>query len=136
MSPDIRWKQVVLSFLVGSIVTAGVLHCKRSWWRHDGKDRYQHMLDKFSRELKLTDEQKPKVAAIFEEKRRKIEAIRSEVHPRYDAIHRSASDEIRRLLTPEQQAKFDEMEKKQAEKRRRWMERKGHGRMESPSPAR
>jgi Spy/CpxP family protein refolding chaperone len=129
MIRDIRWSQVVISFLLGCIVTAAVFHSRQRFWNPDPKGRYERMLERFSRELNLSDEQKPRVAAVFEEKRKKIEAIRTEVGPRFEEVRRNASEEIRRILTPEQQVKFEEMERKHAEMRSRWHEH-GYG----PSP--
>ncbi len=122
MMSRIHWRQVIISFLLGSILTAGVFQIRRGPWGHpsDPKMRYQRMLERFSRTLKLTDDQKSKIAVIFESQRQKIDALRSETGPRFEALRQSASDEIRRLLTPEQQLKFDEMEKKHAEMRKRW----------------
>jgi Spy/CpxP family protein refolding chaperone len=125
MMKNIRWNQVVIAFLLGSVVTAGILHCRKSFWRHDGKDRYAKMLDRFNRTLDLTPEQRTKVAQIFEDKRLKIEAIRNDVGPRFEEVRRNASEEIRRILTPEQQVKFEEMERKHAEMRRRWKDGRG-----------
>jgi len=55
-------------------------------------------LDKFSNELKLNADQKNKVRTIKQGKHEKVEAA-----------HKDAQNEIRGLLTPEQQVKYDKM---------------------------
>lgn len=122
----IQWRQVVIAFLLGSILTAAICQVRRDrWTRPDPKTRYERMLEKFNRTLKLTGDQKIKVAAIFETQRQKIDALREETSPRFEAVRQSASVEIRQLLTEEQKLKFDEMEKKHAEMRRRWLDSRG-----------
>lgn len=129
---QIRWNQVLIAFLIGCLTTAAVLHCKRkSWHKWGGPSRFERMLDQFSAELQLTADQKAKVAVIFEAKRRAVEALRAEVRPRFQEIHKNAVAEIRPLLTPEQQEKLDVMETRREEERRRWRERRGHS---SPKP--
>ena len=49
------------------------------------------------------------MGAILEDKRHKIEDLRAEIRPRFKEIRTSTSVEIRGLLTPEQQQKFDVM---------------------------
>ena len=78
--------------------------------RWNQKERYQQMLERFGRELKLTPEQKTQVGAILEAKRQKIEALRAEMRPRFQEIRRTTQLDIRRQLTPEQQPKFERME--------------------------
>lgn len=58
-----------------------------------------------TKELNLTEEQKPQVEALFKEQHEKIRAIREETRSRLEGI-----------LTPEQMAKFDEMKQKRKEK--------------------
>lgn len=88
------------------------------WWagrelfprRVDRQQRYQQMLERFGTQLNLTPEQKEQVKVLFEAKRQKMKALREETRPRYDEIRRAAKEDIRKLLTPEQQKKFDQME--------------------------
>jgi Spy/CpxP family protein refolding chaperone len=55
-------------------------------------------LDKFAKDLDLTQDQKNQVRDIKEDKHRKIEDAEKE-----------ANDKIRAVLNPEQQVKFDKM---------------------------
>lgn len=121
MIREIRWHQVIIAFLLGCVVSASIVHYS---WMHptDPATRYQHMLNRFSHKLHLSDDQRTKVDVIFKTQHEKIMSLRAEVGPRFEEVHRSASQEIRQLLTPEQQTKFDEMEKRHAEMRKRWGE--------------
>ncbi len=75
------------------------------------------MLERFSRELDLTPEQKTQVAKVFEAKRAQLTALREEMRPRLEAARLSSQNEIRRLLDPAQSEKFDAMEAKAAARR-------------------
>jgi Spy/CpxP family protein refolding chaperone len=121
----IRWSQVIIAFLLGFVVAAGLLHQKRRWIKPDPARRFDRMMDRFNERLDLTPEQRDKVGAIFRAKREKIDALRAEVEPRFEEIRRNASQEIRQLLTPEQQARFEKMEKDREERMREWRGRRG-----------
>lgn len=76
------------------------------------KKMKEKMLAKFSSELSLTEDQKTKVKAIFESKHKEMVKIREELHPKFEALRKSTHDEINKILTPEQQKKFETMESK------------------------
>lgn len=86
-------------------------HCKNG---HYGKHKKmkEKMLAHFSSELNLNEEQKVKVAAIFESKHKEMMKIREELHPKFKALHKSAHDDINNILTSEQQKKFEELDAK------------------------
>ncbi len=117
------WKQIVIAAVLGgSVGFAG------AWWalprichHRWGDGQFQHrLLDQFSSELKLTPDQRDKVAAILEAKRQKIETLRAEMRPRFEQIRISTSAEIRQLLTPEQQQRFDVLQAKWDQQRKKW----------------
>ena len=90
--------------------------------RHDaasrwGKDRYARKLAYFSRELKLTPDQKQQVAAILQEKRKKIKGLRAEIRPRFQEIRAATNVEIRQVLSATQQTRFEQL---QAQEEARW----------------
>jgi Spy/CpxP family protein refolding chaperone len=110
MKPN--WTHATVAFALGGIVGfAGM------WWsapyfphRRWGHGQFQaHPMQRFSSQLKLTPEQRTQVAAILEAKRLKIDAFRAEMKPKFEEIRTSTSAEIRQILTPEQQRRFDEM---------------------------
>ena len=107
-------RAIALACLAGLLAGAA-----GGWWagrelfprRWGWEQRYEKMLERFSSELKLAPEQKEQVKALLEAKRQKMEALRNEVRPRREEIRQSTQSEIRKLLSPEQQTKFDRMEK-------------------------
>jgi len=62
----------------------------------------------FARHLELTPEQEEKLATILEEYQKKFRKLRME--PQHRALRDSLQTEIRALLTPEQQEKFEAMQ--------------------------
>lgn len=118
----VSWKQVVPAILIGAVAgsaaTVGAFKYKRSVWRDPAK-RHERMLERFSKELDLSSEQKQKVSAIFESTRERLDALGTQTRPKFEALKAQADAEIRVLLSPEQQSKFDELQKKWEKKRRR-----------------
>ena len=122
----LAWKQIVIAFLLGAAVTALGTHAcpfyRRPWER--GKHFQERMLERFDAKLHLTPDQKERLALILEQKRGKIDALRSEVRPKFEEIRKTTRVEIRQILTPEQKTKFDAMSAEweaRAEKfRNRW----------------
>ena len=83
---------------------------------HDWKNG--RMLERFSRKLDLTPDQKEKVAGILEVKREQFLALRSQVKPQFEEIRSSSRAEIRKLLDPVQQEKFDRLQTEREARRK------------------
>jgi Spy/CpxP family protein refolding chaperone len=64
-----------------------------------------------SKDLGLTDDQKAKVQPIIDQTRPQIAAIHKEAMEKMHAVMENAGNQIRPLLTPEQQTKLDAMKK-------------------------
>ncbi len=76
----------------------------------------QERLDTMAKQLNLSDEQKTKIKPILEQEHEKMQSLRQDTSlSREDRmskmmeIRKSATDEIKKELTPDQQKKFDEM---------------------------
>lgn len=95
-------------------------HHKFGRMHGDFKDKKKHMLEKFASELDLTSDQKIKVAAVFESKHKKMLELRDELHPKFEALRKSTQNDIKELLTPEQQKKFDEIHSRWEAKHEKW----------------
>jgi len=67
--------------------------------------------DHLSKDLELTDDQKAKVQPIIDQTKPQIEAIHQEAMQKMHALLENAGAQIRPLLTPQQQQKFDAMKK-------------------------
>lgn len=64
-------------------------------------------LDRISRNLKLSDDQRDKVAKILRNRQNRVKQISDRIGPEIQGELRQANDEIRRLLTPEQRRRFE-----------------------------
>ena len=71
------------------------------------------MLEKFTEKLNLTPEQKAKMQPIFDQTKPQLQQIREEAMQKTHAVIEGTMGQIRAMLTPEQQAKFDEMKQAQ-----------------------
>ena len=68
-------------------------------------------LEHLSKDLNLTDDQKTKVQPIIDGIKPQMKAIHEEAMKKMHALMETAGNQIRPLLTPEQQVKFDAMKK-------------------------
>ena len=68
-------------------------------------------LEHLSKDLNLTDDQKTKVQPIIDKTKPQMAAIHKEAMEKMHALMESTGAQIRPLLTPEQQQKFDAMKK-------------------------
>jgi periplasmic protein CpxP/Spy len=83
-----------------------------------GRMSPKERVDKMSEQLNLTDAQKTKVEAILKEQGDKMKALRDDTSlsredrgPKMREIMEDSSKKIKAVLTPEQQPKFDAMQK-------------------------
>ena len=84
--------------------------------KHDGPGgphpmMMENPLEHLSKDLNLTDDQKAKVQPIVDQAKPQIVAIHKEAMEKMHAVMENAGNQIRPLLTPEQQTKFDAMKK-------------------------
>jgi protein CpxP len=78
------------------------------------EEHHKHRIERLTKELGLTDEQKTKMEAIFKEQHEKFKALREETHNKLGTV-----------LSPEQMAKMDELKKQRQEHRKqRWEHKK------------
>ena len=111
-----------LTFLLGVVVGgAGFFFFgwyTGHWHRGFDKDRIvRHM----SRDLKLSPEQTGQLNRIMDDSEQKFRALRAQQRPQFDALQNETRDNIRKILTPEQIVRFNEMVQRfdEARKRRR-----------------
>lgn len=67
------------------------------------------LVEQLNSELKLKDEQRKKVTEVIEKHRGALDRIRTELQGRMQSEQQSLQAEIRGLLDPEQQKKFDDV---------------------------
>ena len=75
-------------------------------------------LEHLSKDLELTDDQKAKVQPLIDQAKPQIEAIHKEAMEKTHAIMENTAAQIRPLLTPQQQQKYDAMKKAHDEMRK------------------
>jgi Spy/CpxP family protein refolding chaperone len=65
------------------------------------------LLDRLERELQLTPEQRSALEPIFNERRKRLETVHGEIIARAEEERRTLEAEIKKVLTPEQQKRFE-----------------------------
>ena len=76
-----------------------------------GHGKWGNPLGHLTKELDLTPDQQAKVAPIVDQAKPQIQAIHQEAMQKVRAVMENAGAQIRPLLTPQQQAKFDAVKK-------------------------
>jgi hypothetical protein len=115
----IKWHQIVVSLLLGFALGVAFGHW-RATERFHGRPRHgdmkQHMMERFNKELGLSSGQTQQVAGIFEGKHSQMEALQTEMRPKFEALRALTEEEIRKVLNPDQQKKFEKMNTKMKER--------------------
>jgi len=96
------------------LTLGGLTYLQAGEHEHGPGPKMHHMgnpLEHLSEKLDLTAEQKAKVQPIIDQTKPQIAAIHQEAMEKMRAIMESTGAQIRPLLTPEQQQKFDAMKK-------------------------
>jgi hypothetical protein len=65
------------------------------------------LLDRLDRELSLTADQKAQVDVVLRASRQRLDQFQQDTRDRFEREQQSLRQDIRKLLTPEQQQKFD-----------------------------
>jgi Spy/CpxP family protein refolding chaperone len=128
-----RTKGYALMFLLGAFIAGGALGFSADRALRGGHGREMRgsraYRQRMAEELKLTPQQQTSVDSLFEQKHRQIMALYKPLKPQLDStalLARVVSDsthaQIKRLLNPDQQVKFDRM---RAVARRELAERRG-----------
>lgn len=86
----------------------------------DRKPPQDHLLEKMSKRLNLSPEQKEQIRAILEETFQKYSEIRKDMEPRINAVRQQSRDRIRALLSKEQLPEFEKMVQESDRAREKW----------------
>ncbi|MGI5864263.1 MAG: hypothetical protein ACOX6T_19715 [Myxococcales bacterium] len=114
----------VVVFLLGFVSGVGVGPLLMGPPR-DGPSRHgpEKTLQRYQRALDLSAEQRAKIEPIVEARFWAMAELFETIDPKAEEIHRKAEQEIRSLLKPDQQKRFDEMNEqfrqRRAQKRKR-----------------
>jgi hypothetical protein len=97
------WKYILVSFVIGLLLGGSVglyySHNLARHWIQKGPEIFLHKLD---HEIHLTDSQRTQILILLDAKRDKMIAYQ-------DELRKTARAQIRILLSPEQQTRFDAM---------------------------
>jgi Spy/CpxP family protein refolding chaperone len=107
---------------VALLVTVSIGLAQDPTGKNNGPRRWQHQrgnrLEHLTKALDLTPDQQAKVKAIFEQAKPQIQAAREEGRQKVKAIGDNVRSQIRPILTPAQQTKWDAMQKAREDMRK------------------
>ena len=95
---------LVATFAAGLLTGAGICY-----WTPDRQPPPPMLAPLPLRELDLTEEQKDRVFAIIEKRRPELETILDETYPKVREINEEIEKDVRKVLTPEQRTRLDEL---------------------------
>jgi Spy/CpxP family protein refolding chaperone len=125
---------VALVFLLGILLGSVGTHLwgERVWGvRADAPAPQKHLSSELTQELQLTPEQQKQLHVIIEDTQTKWRTLYGPLDGQRDQIRTESHDQMRAILTPEQQPKFDAFMKRVEEQRKLDEARNG-----IPAPAR
>jgi Tfp pilus assembly protein PilN len=96
----------VLGVVVGSAATVFYGWYSGRWHHRFDEKRVVHFL---RRELKLSDTQTQQVDQIIQQTEAKFRDLQQQAEPQFDAVRNESRDRIRKILNPQQLAKFNEL---------------------------
>ena len=112
-----------LTFLLGVVVGGGGVFYY-GW--HSGflRPSRHGLVRRLTRELNLSDAQVQQLSQIMDDAEKKHRQLQEQVRPQFQALHEETRDRIRKILNPDQVARFDEINR-QFEQRMRQRMRPG-----------
>ncbi len=119
-----RSKQQALMFLLGAVLVGGVLgfSADRVLGRADARANRERMYD----DLGLTPAQRAAMDSTIDARHRQIDALLTPLKPQFDSIRASAHEQFRRIMTPDQWAKFEQRERQDSARRADGHMERGH----------
>lgn len=116
---------LVLAFVLGAATGAlglALYQARTGWWHGPREpERFQQqVLRRLTRELDLRPEQRQQVEGVLRETGQEFARLQEEVGPRLRDIRGRSREKIRAILNPEQQAKFQTLEKEWERRAERW----------------
>ncbi len=117
-------QKLSIAFIATIILGAGVTMAQPGFYRGgdfpDPEDRHERMIDRLAYELKLTDEQKAEITKIYASHDEEMQKLRDEEQKVLDEMRKKheekraeVAENVKKSLTDEQKAKFDELTDRQ-----------------------
>ncbi|HET7565519.1 MAG TPA: hypothetical protein VFJ96_11025 [Gemmatimonadaceae bacterium] len=111
-----RSKSLAMMFLLGTLVVGGALGFSAGrMFIHDPRcappndSTIGSWRDRFAADLRLTPAQRVAVDSILDRRHHDFAAIQATVRPRMDSVRQKARSDIGKLLTPDQQQRFQQL---------------------------
>ena len=102
-----------LGFVVGAILASGSIYTKVWELIERGPDKVaEFTIQRMNDELKLDSLQRREFQRIADRTRLRLRALRYQSQPETDAVIEESSRELRAILNPKQQRKFEELMKR------------------------
>ena len=111
---DKLMKSRIIALTIAGALTLGTLGVYAHEGGGHGGHRFKHgkmALEHLTKDLDLTPQQQAQVAPIIDQAKPQIMAIHQEAMQKTRAVMENAGGQIRPLLTPQQQVKFDAVKK-------------------------
>jgi len=120
------WASLLLTLIVGMGMGVAIDRLALEGDRRGGerRDRGARLAARFNSELQLTPEQQAKVEAALASNRERAGQFWGESRAAYETLRKEFRQDIRELLNPDQQQRFDEMIQRDDERRRQREERR------------
>ena len=99
-----------LGLLVGAAIGVHLWRCNP--FHHPKGDPTQRIVERFSRDLQLSPEQKTRLTAILEKTHTRMETLRTKSAADFQSLQKETATAIEKILTKEQLPVFIKMEKK------------------------
>ncbi len=100
-----------LTFLLGAVVGGGSVfyYGWHSGVLHRGAPSRRAVVSRLTRELDLSDAQVQQLSQIMDDAEKKHQQLQEQFRPQFQALHEETRDRIRKILNPDQVARFDEI---------------------------
>jgi hypothetical protein len=109
---------LVLGIALGAVGTV-VVNRRVYGARLRGPEATPRPINRLTQDLSLTPDQVTQVVGILDGMQSKYDVIRQQMGPQFDQVRQQGREQIRQLLTPDQQPKFDDFLRRVDEDRRR-----------------
>ncbi len=106
----------LLGIVVGGAATLFVAWNTGLWHRRPSKER---IVRRLTRDLNLSPAQVEQLRGIMDDSEKKMQELRTQVGPQFDAIREDGHERIRKILNPGQLEKFNGLVRRHEERRRR-----------------
>jgi hypothetical protein len=112
-----------LTFFLGVVVGGGSVfyYGWHSGFLHRGFPSRRAVVRRLTRELNLSDAQAQQLGQIMDDAAKKHQQLQEQFRPQFHALHEETRDRIRKILNPDQVARFDEINRQFEQRMRQHM---------------